>query len=79
MVSILERMSCAPRSALRSRSNSTTTCDTPSSEMDVMRSTPSTGLNACSIRSVTSRSIVSALAPGYVVCTVTTGISTSGY
>ena len=37
--------------------------DTPSSEMDVMRSTPSTGLNASSIRRVTSRSIVSELAP----------------
>ena len=52
--------------------------ETPSSEIDVMSSTPWTGLNACSIRSETSRSMVSGLAPGYTVVTVTTGISMSG-
>jgi hypothetical protein len=64
MPSIFVRMSCAAASTSRPSSNSTVTCETPSSVTDVMRSTPSTGLNASSMRRVTSRSIVSELAPG---------------
>ena len=78
MPSIFERRSCAATSTGRVSSNSTVTCETPSSETDVIFFTCSTGLNASSRRRVTSRSIVSALAPGYVVCTVTMGMSTAG-
>ncbi len=63
-VEILARTSLAASSESRERSNSMMTCETPSSETDVMSSTPWTGLNACSSRSETSRSIVSGLAPG---------------
>ena len=52
------------RSPFRSSSNSTRMDDTPSSELLVMRSTPSVVLNASSSRRVTSRSMVSGDAPG---------------
>ncbi len=62
--SMRARTSCAARSPLRPRSNSTTTDETPSSVVEVMRSTPSTVLKASSSRRLTSRSMVSGEAPG---------------
>jgi len=78
MAPILDRASCEASLILTPSSNSTTTVETPSRDVDVTCLTPEMGLTASSIRLVTSRSTVSGDAPGNTVTMDRTGISTSG-
>ena len=59
--------------------NFTRTIELPSNDVEVISWIPCTVLSASSIGRETSRSITSGDAPGYVVCTMTTGYVTSGY
>ncbi len=64
MAAIFVRASCAARSVLISSWNSTTTCETPSRDVEPTCRTPAIGLTASSIGRDTSRSTVSGEAPG---------------
>ena len=64
IAAILVRASCAARSVLTSSWNSTTTCETPSRDVEPTWRTPAIGLTASSMRFDTSRSTVSGEAPG---------------
>ena len=55
------------------------TRDCPSVDVDRSSSIPATVLTAASMRSVTSASMLSGVAPGFVVLTDTTGVSIRGY
>ena len=72
------RTSCVATSAFFSSRNATTTCDTPSDEVEVSVSIPLMVLTASSILSVTSLSTCSGAAPGSRVVTRTVGMSTLG-
>ena len=72
------RTSCVATSAFFSSLKPTTTCDTPSDEIDVSVSMPLMVLTASSIWSVTSLSTCSGAAPGSRVVTTIVGKSTLG-
>ena len=72
------RTSCVATSAFFSSRKDTTTCDTPSDEVEVSVSMPLMVLTASSILSVTSLSTCSGAAPGSRVVTRTVGMSTLG-
>ncbi len=76
--STLARTSCAATSGFFDRSNVMVTRDCPSVEVDRSSSIPATVFTAASIRSVTSASMLSGVAPGFVVVTDTTGVSMRG-
>ncbi len=75
---IFARASCETSLILTSSSNSTTTVEKPSREIDWTCLTPAIGLTASSIFRLTSRSTASGEAPGYSAMIERTGISTDG-
>ena len=77
--STLARTSCAATSGFFDSSKVIVTLDCPSVEVDRSSSIPATVLTAASMRSVTSASMLSGVAPGFVVLTETTGVSIRGY
>ncbi len=76
--STLARTSCAATSGFFERSNEMVTRERPSVDVERSSSMPATVLTAASIRSVISVSMFSGVAPGFVVVTDTTGVSTRG-
>ena len=76
--STLARTSCAATSGFFERSNVIVTRERPSVDVERSSSMPATVLTAASMRSVTSVSMLSGVAPGFVVVTDTTGVSTRG-
>lgn len=74
----LSRTSCVATSAFFSRLKLTTTCETPSDEVEVSVSMPLMVLTASSTLSVTSVSTCSGAAPGSRVVTRIAGKSTFG-
>ena len=76
--STFARTSCAATSAFFDSSKEIVTRERPSVEGERSSSMPATVLTADSMRSVTSVSMFSGVAPGFVVVTATTGVSTRG-
>ena len=74
----LSRTSCVAMSAFFSSLKLTTTCETPSDDVEVSVSIPLMVLTASSTLSVTSLSTCSGAAPGRRVVTTTVGKSTAG-
>ena len=76
--STLALTSCAAISGFFDRSKVIVTLDRPSLDVDLNSSMPATVLTAASMRSVISASTLSGVAPGFIVVTDTTGVSTRG-
>src|SRR5262249_4940037 len=74
----LSRTSCAATSGSFSSRKLTITCETPSDEIERSSSMPLIVLTASSILSLTSVSICSGAAPGWIVVMTTVGKSTLG-
>src|SRR4051812_43724926 len=75
----LSRTSAAAESGLRESLKRTVICELSERDTEVMTSTPSMPASESSSTLVICDSTTSALAPVYVVCTVTTGSSMRGY